>query len=106
MAQLRSGILPLEIETGRFRNVQVDNRFCFHCKTIVEDELHFVLSCPLYREARQQLMDHVVVVHDRIEHSHNMEKMKIILNVFWKMSSKFLSKAWEVRSKNILLGTV
>ena len=34
-------ILPLEIETGRYRNVPVDERYCFHFKTSTETELHF-----------------------------------------------------------------
>ena len=106
MSQLRSGKLPLEIETGTFRNVQVDNRFFFHCKCIFEDQVHFLLSFPLHGEARQDLMGHVVVVEHSVEHSHDMEKRTIILNLFWKMSSKFLGKTLQLSSKNIDLRTV
>ena len=31
-AQLRLGILPLEIEMGRFRNIPSENRMCHFCK--------------------------------------------------------------------------
>jgi hypothetical protein len=31
IAQFRSGILPLQIEVGRFRNIPVENRVCFSC---------------------------------------------------------------------------
>ena len=31
-AQFRSGILPLHIETGRFRNTHIENRICTLCQ--------------------------------------------------------------------------
>ena len=29
LAQLRMGVLPLNLETGRYRNIPADERFCF-----------------------------------------------------------------------------
>ena len=49
MAQLRLGILPLAIETGRYRNVPLEERLCESCR-IIEDEKHFLLHCPLYNQ--------------------------------------------------------
>jgi hypothetical protein len=40
IAQFRSGILPLQIEVGRFRNIPVENRVCFSCPDKIEDEFH------------------------------------------------------------------
>ena len=38
-AQLRGGILPLNIETGRFRGLAEEERICEHCDLeVVEDE--------------------------------------------------------------------
>ena len=46
LAQLRLGILPLEIEVGRFRNIPVENRLCKCCdNNVVENEFHFVCEC-------------------------------------------------------------
>ncbi len=42
LAQFRLGILPLHIETGRFRNNQPEERICPIYNTSVEDEYHFV----------------------------------------------------------------
>ena len=42
----------LAIETGRFQNLPRDERLCTHCKTIIENEYHFLLTCPLYRDIR------------------------------------------------------
>ena len=60
LAQLRMGILPLHIETGRYKNVfdretgihrkiNVNERTCNVCKLdIVEDEKHFLFNCNIY----------------------------------------------------------
>ena len=56
LAQLRSGILPLRLETGRFQNIRdentghfqklkVEERVCTLCNlNCIEDEIHFVLT--------------------------------------------------------------
>ena len=39
-------ILPLRIETGRFRNLPVEQRICELCELdMVEDEVHFLCTC-------------------------------------------------------------
>ena len=43
--QLRVGILPLEIETGRYRGIAIEERLCQFCKSLVEDEVHFLCIC-------------------------------------------------------------
>lgn len=98
MAQFRSGILPLEIETGRYRNIKVEDRFCFYCKTLIETELHFALICPLYNEARQGLLNEATLSYNMFENLDNMQKLNVLLNVFWRETSKFLHKAWYIRN--------
>jgi hypothetical protein len=45
MAQFRLGILPLNIETGRFRNQPIEERICDLCElNEIEDESHFLLN--------------------------------------------------------------
>ena len=53
MAQFRFGILPLNIETGRFRNQALDERFCTLCEfNEIEDGSHFLFQCSLYDDLR------------------------------------------------------
>ena len=53
IAQLRSGILPLEIETGRWKGTELNNRICQLCSSgCVEDEAHFLFTCDFYAEER------------------------------------------------------
>lgn len=52
-AQFRSGILPLRIEVGRYRQEPLEERVCDFCtRNDIEDEEHFIFDCPLYDEER------------------------------------------------------
>ena len=55
LAQLRTGILPLKIETGRYNNIPVHERTCSLCNmNVTEDEIHFVMICPLYNKSHPE----------------------------------------------------
>ena len=66
-AQLRFGILPLRVETGRFKNIKdsqtgqvrklkPQERLCEICNSNeIEDEIHFVCRCTQYVEQRNIL---------------------------------------------------
>ena len=44
-AQIRSGILPLHIESGRWVGTSEENRLCHFCELDeIENEIHFILS--------------------------------------------------------------
>jgi exonuclease III len=79
IAQLRSGILPLKIETGRFLNKKVEERICDYCKgETVEDEIHFILHCPLYAFLRIIFFNHVNQFYNITTMSDN-EKMNVFM---------------------------
>ena len=45
----------LNIETGRFNNINRNERFCFNCnKNSIEDEYHFILECSRYDDLRRK----------------------------------------------------
>ena len=53
IAQFRAGILPLNIEVGRYRNVPLEEHLCMLCDdNVVEDEVNFLCLCQLNTEAR------------------------------------------------------
>ncbi len=77
LAKFRCGVAPLRLETGRYENIELGNRTCFHCKNIVEDEIHVLFHCPLYVNIRKSLMDILI----ETPNCHNMsdtEKLKYI----------------------------
>ncbi len=51
LAQIRCGILPLNIETGRFHGLKLEDRLCLLCNlNEIECEFHFVCVCPIYTD--------------------------------------------------------
>jgi len=90
ISQLRSGILPLAIETGRWNNVTLEERLCKLCNdNSIEDEIHFIFQCPFYNTTRRNFLDHVVDVNPHFETLDNNEKLRFCfqkenLNTFCK----------------------
>jgi len=54
--KFRCGVAPLRVETGRYENLALENRCCFYCQNVVEDEKHVLYHCPLYNECRTELI--------------------------------------------------
>ena len=57
LAKLRSGTLPLEVETGRYRQVPLDERTCKLCQASIENEIHFLVDCHFYNDIRYELFN-------------------------------------------------
>jgi len=54
-AQLRSGFYELEIEKGHYNNTPIADRLCKNCNLDqVENELHFILICPMCDDLRRR----------------------------------------------------
>ena len=87
LAQFRLGILPLEIETGRYTPIYDKNtklnkkrhpseRICTLCNIgLCEDELHFLLICPVLRDLRRLLLNPILCSDTELSNMSNPEKM-------------------------------
>ena len=97
--QFRSGILPLAIETGRYRNVPADERLCEICNlNLVEDEIHFLCFCPRYQELRTELYQNVLSLDCLFPQYTDTEKFRILMDDrFVKLTINFIYGAWEIR---------
>ena len=60
LAQLRLGVLPLAIETGRYTGESIELRVCVVCDSN-ENELHFICQCSRYNELLKELYDFIDV---------------------------------------------
>ena len=94
----------LNIETGRYRNIPVDQRLCKCCTYgVVEDEVHFALSCPLYNGLRTELFAKINSQNINFKLLNDNQKFiwlmscedTIVLNAF----AKYLLDCYELRSK-------
>jgi hypothetical protein len=53
LSRFRTSSHDLAIESGRYNNTLRENRLCTFCSMkTVENEYHFLLVCPLYRDVR------------------------------------------------------
>ena len=59
MLKFRVSAHSLLIEKGRHMNLQRSERLCPSCQTEIEDEIHFLLVCPLYLELRHQYIPQI-----------------------------------------------
>ena len=96
-AQLRLGILPLEIETGRFRNIPSESRMCHFCKNEIEDELHFVCVCPVYSNHRKILFNEIILTFNNFSNLDITEKFCFIMATGTKYVLNYVENAWNTR---------
>ena len=80
-AKVRCGILPIQIEVGRFRGQNVTvyecDRICPICRTAVESEIHFLFECPAYDVIRNEFIANIGI--DPL--SNSVDKMKHCMNL-------------------------
>ena len=56
LVKLRGGTAHFEVETGRWRGVEREERACRECSVDkIEDTCHRVISCPAWNNQRQLL---------------------------------------------------
>ena len=80
-AQLRMGILPLRIETGRFQNLELVDRKCLYCNLDqIEDENHFLFNCSHYSQFRAPFLRKCSEIDENFEQLDGIEKFRFVLS--------------------------
>ena len=70
---------PLRIETGRFERLPVDQRICFHCIGLAEDELRAVTVCPIYQDFRDALFAKARGLASNFDTFSNIDKLCFVM---------------------------
>ena len=96
-AQLR--ILPLEIETGRYRGIAIEERLYHFCKSLVEDEVHFLCICLLYVTERFKLYTGIIEINELFEPMEINTKFLFLMQLNLTDVLQFVDKAWNVRKE-------
>ena len=113
-AQLRLGILPLRIETGRFtnivdiyagtglfRNMRVAERICNICNdNLVEDEKHFLFTCSKYNTERTKLCMYCRRVIPMFDLFTDSEKLLYLMQNKQKTLAQYFNLIWPIRNNS------
>ena len=87
LSRFRLSSHQLEIETGRHIGSDRDQRLCRKCNMrMIEDEYHFLLTCPLYNDLRTKYFSRYFC------HWPNMTKFKLLMSSKSKYTLLKLSK--------------
>ena len=97
-AQFRHGILPLEIEVGRYRNAPLQDRICQLCSTAVEDEIHFLCDCPAYACKRENLYDKAKELEPSFNDMDSIDKFVFLMSNLQKPVIYYLIDALAIRT--------
>ena len=99
LAQFRAGILPLEVETGRYTGKPLEDRICNFCSSNdVEDEYHLLCICNFYSEERNNLYKKAGSVYPDFVQMDDFDKFTCLLLNFQKTVANFLDIALQRRS--------
>lgn len=94
MAQFRCGILPLRVETGRYRNEPLPERCCVLCENrSIEDEKHLIFNCKFYENNRNSFF-HSVNLNKNLDETVNLG---IIMEKNQRQTAKYLNLIYSVR---------
>lgn len=108
MSKLRLGILPLEIETGRWQSLAVEERVCKLCnESKVEDEFHFVFECTFYDDYRNVFIDFVSTLYNNFNNETTNEKWKILFSEnIVNHTGQYLEQIYNARQSHIYCSNI
>jgi len=112
LTMLRGGTNRLRIEIGRWSQERVEQRICKVClRDEVEDETHFLLTCPMYWSERVEMVRRIrdECEIDCIENLEGEDLIQILIGIGWRKKSKkirrivvdYIKKANEIRKRYI-----
>ena len=93
ICQLRLGILPLALETGRYQKIPAAERVCKLCNNAVETEIHFLFHCEALAAVRRSAL---VKIPELPCVSSDYEKLKYLSNMPYVFGT-LIDKLWNQR---------
>ena len=101
-AQIRSGTLPLALETGRFNSIPEEERNCLFCELgEIENELHFLFYCPKYDGIREVFINKMCLIYDDFLELDDYEKTALCFSKGVFAVADFICQAWERRQNSL-----
>ena len=103
LAQIRTGVLPLRVETGRFQGLPLLERQCEYCQNgSVEDEHHFIFLCSAWDDIRHPFINKCKEVNPEFDSLDEVEQFRFVMNeeLIQLHTAEFVCNAFYTR-KNI-----
>ena len=80
ITNLRISCHKLRIETGRYNRTPLEQRICQFCNLgEVEDEIYFIVDCPLYSSDRNILFNYVASKFPHFRYLNSKEKFSFLI---------------------------
>ena len=87
----------LMIETGRHKKMVAGERFCPFCPESVEDEVHFLFSCPTYRPQRLTFLTPITNLVHNFPLLSDDQKLEYVMSYMDQNLCNFISDSMNVR---------
>ena len=99
LSQLRSGILPLQVELGRYNNTKLEDRTCTLCTgNVIEDECHLLFHCPMYTNCREEFFS---VLPADLPLQNDYELLSSLFALHTQKLAKYVCKIFYMRQKQL-----
>ncbi len=99
-AQIRGGILPIHIETGRYGGLEEESQICPMCDLKeTENEYHFVFHCSFYCTIRDRLFN--INTESDLFNMGDLQRLNWLFEKETFKLANYLEQAWDLR-KGIL----
>ncbi len=97
LAKLKKGILPLQVELGRWKDVPLEYRTCRVCEEdILEDEYHHVSFCEALKTPGTAFFSDL----KNINYANKVELMKTVFKPEnLKTSGRYIEKMFAIRQE-------
>ena len=82
LCKFRISTHDLDIEKGRYCQMEPEKRICKLCNVEVEDEMHFFLKCPKLEERRSAILNSIYLKYEKIPLLNTNKKL------VWLMSAE------------------
>ena len=94
ISRLRLRSNRLQIVRGRYSKIPECERTCRFCVTehVIENEMHFMLSCPKHKTRRKELLSKMTDLHFSFDLLNDDEKLDILLNPNVESMSRVVGK--------------
>ena len=101
--KLRLSNHKLEIESGRYKNIDASKRFCTQCSSLpkqIEDEFHFVMVCAKHKKLRLELFSKISKSSNKFSKMNQKQKFDHIMNYKSNLNDIlfFLKSAYDNRN--------